>query len=1061
MPHAMTATAPQADLQLELHLDGPPSLRLGGRVLTTATRKALALAVLAALDGGLRRQRAAELLWPDADPAAARRNLRRDLFRLRQQGLPLADGARDTLQLHAVLHWPPASPLAPRWLDALDEVAGAELSHWVDGQRARLQRQWVDHLVAQARRHEQRAADAAALQAWQAVLADGAGGPDHAEARAAVQRLQPPALSDAAPPLPAAPLAAAPGGPWRVPFVGRAAELQAIGQALDQGRVVLVDGAPGVGKTRLAQEALAARGGVLVLRCRPEDTAVPYASALRGLQALREAAPDVVLPPWVRRALGLLVPAWAAGGTPDADPLASTRLLPAWRAALLLLADGNFGGLVIDDWQWADEASQALFEPSADAAALPCLVLHRSGELPLPLLQRRRRWLDSGLALAVRVPPLAADDARALLQGLGGEGVDTADLVQRGAGNPLILIETLRHVQQRGSLAVPATVHELIVARARALGPAVRRVLEVASVAGDDWPLPALAAAAGLDELATAQALEHATVAELLLFDHAGRHRFVHDLVAQALADSLSAVRLAALHGQWAAALAAAGAEPGRVARHLDQAGRAADAAPWHLRAAQVARQRQAWAAVRDASGAALAGSDDAALRLQAQLLRAEALRRMAELPAAEATLDAALADAVRVGPAAVIDLDLHRAELLANTGRAEQALAVLDALHGDPALHDAQRWRLQLERAGALSFLGRHAESLPMLRQALAQLPTSAVAERQRALNMVSRSAYWAGELDECRTRVQQMLALARSLGDEGTVAAAWFRLGALDREQGHVDDAVRQLQAAADAARRVGHVELLRSALSTLATVRIDQMRLDDAEALVHEGEQAAPYWDSPLLEDVFDERRFLLHVMRGQVDAAWAVWQRSLQRMQTLNHLHFHSATLVQGIGLALLTLDVSRARSLLDAAQALHAGADSLHARELVVHEACVLQAEGRAAQALQRVEDWLAQPHDRRMEEIARAHGAAALAAIELGQLDTAARHLAGADAVPGLPLNQQAERLAAHLHHARAGGEALAPALQAARAWLDQGARPLLSAALLRRALAQVDQGSR
>lgn len=1048
------ATAPAASPPaVELHPAGMPRLCIDGRECLPATRKGLALALLAALDAPLRRARAAELLWPGPDAAAARRNLRRELFRLRGQGLPLADVAPDALQLPVQLHWPPVAALAPRWLEGLDDAAGAELAGWLDEQRARLQHDWVAQLVAQACALDARG-DAAALRAWQAVLADAAGGPGHTQARAAVQRL---AAADPSPdPAPDAPAFRDRNSGRSLPFVGREAERQAIAQALQQRRLVLIDGAPGVGKTRLAQEALSTAQGLLLLRCRPEDAAVPYASAMRGLQALREAAPDTLPPPWVRRTLAPLVPDWSAGPADGgaADPPPPERLRQAWRAAVATLAEGNFGALVVDDWQWIDGSSLALLDPGNEGPPLPCLVLHRSGELPPAVLQQRRRWLDGGQAVALRVPPLADAEAAALLQAAGAAPADCAALAGRAAGNPLFLLETLRHVQQRGGDLMPETVHELIVARARALGATTRRVLEAASVADDDWRTPVLAQVAGLDELATAQALEHAAAAELLLADVQGRHRFAHDLLAQSLADSLSLTRLRALHGQWAQALAAQGGEPGRVARHLERADRGAEAAPWHLRAAQVARQRHAWAAMRDAAAAAAGSAADPAQRLQARLAQALACRRLADTAAAEAALDAALADAAAAGPQALIDLDLARAELLANTGRADPALALLDALQTDPLLQPAQRQQMQVERANALGYLGRHAESLAMLRQALDGLPPSALLQRQPLLSMASRAAYWAGELQVARSLIQDMLALARALGDGAAEAASLFRLGVLDREQGRSDAAAGLLEQAAAAARRIGATEVLRSALSTLATVRLDQMRLAEAEALLSEGEQAAPYWESPLVEDVYDERRRRLHMLRGEVDAAWALWRHSLQRLQRLDHRHFQSAVLLEGVRLALLTGEVPLARRHLQAARALyHDDSDGLHGRELAVYDSCVLQAEGQAAAALQVAEDWLALQHDRRNEELAWVHLAAAQAALDLQRRADAARHLDAVAALPPLPIPQQAEVLAARLRLARTGAAPLAPARQAAERWLALPERPRLEEALLRRAL--------
>lgn len=1060
-----------------LALAGVPQLRLGAAPLATGTRKALALALMAALEPALRRGRAADLLWPEADPAAARRNVRRDLYRLRQAGLPVRDEAGEALRLVPfAIDWPRPSALAPQWLDGLDEVAGAEFAHWVDATRDRLQRQWLDSLEAEARELERRGDGAAAAQAWRALLADGAAGPEHAEARAAVQRLAPD-RNDLAELTPEAAAgvgrASSSSGPLRVPFHGRQAELEHVSEALARGRAVLLDGGPGAGKTRLALEALAPHGATLVVRCRPEDSAAPYASALRGLQAARDAAPEATLPPWVRRDLAALVPDWR--GRSAAELPEPARLQRAYRAALQALASDTFDGLVIDDWQWADEPSRELWDLEAGAPGgptLPCVVVHRSGELTPAALQLRRRWVDAGLATAMTLRPLGPTQAHGLLAALlpalqlphapGRAWLD--DIVARCAGNPLFLIETLRHTAPGGAVsghaapgsgAVPNGVQEIIVARARALGPAVRRVLEAACLAGDDLTPRLLAAAVGIDELAVAQALEHAAAAELLIADVHGRHRFAHDLYAQSIADSLSAVRRAALHGQFARALAQADAEPGRIALHHDLAGDATAAAPWHLGAARVALQRRAWVQAEAAATAAWAAAPGPELRVDAQLLVAQARLRRSDAAGAEASLDEAWRDAVRAGPARVAEVCLARAELHTVTSRGALALDELQALEADPALNDELRRRLLQQRAAALGYLGRHDEALPQLQRLLDALPPSAVVEQLHVLNLLSRNAYWAGQLDAARLHVERSLAVARGLGDDVSLARSLHRLGALARERGEIDSADALLRESAEAARRAGHTEVLRSALTTMATTRLDQLRLDEAELLLAECEDAAPFWETPDLEDVFDERRYRLHFLRGEVAGAWQVTERSIARHRAGGHLHSQLGTLLQAVRLALATGSVPRARQMMDEATALHAasGADSLHGQELDAMAVPLLQAEGRAAEACSRAEAWLALPQVRRVEEHARLLAAAAEAALDLGQRERAAAWLAQAAQLPVVAYEVEALLLLARLRLARAGGSDAAAERAAARAWLARGALPALERQQLEQAL--------
>ena len=165
-------------LQLLTH----PRLVRDGEAVHVGSRKALTLLALLALEGGATRSRLTALLWPEADLASGRRNLRRELFRLRELGLPLreaADGelaldpvvAVDALQLLNDDRLPDYTGLA---LDGLDGVGSGELDAWLQRWRDRLALQHSQALDRQAQAHENRGDLAAALalrsRAWAADL---------------------------------------------------------------------------------------------------------------------------------------------------------------------------------------------------------------------------------------------------------------------------------------------------------------------------------------------------------------------------------------------------------------------------------------------------------------------------------------------------------------------------------------------------------------------------------------------------------------------------------------------------------------------------------------------------------------------------------------------------------------------------------------------------------------------------------------------------------------------------------------------------------------------------
>ena len=200
-----------------------------------ATRKALALLVVLLIDGATARSQLARLLWPDVAPDAARRNLRREVYRWRQVGLPLEvlDGQRLGLATGAVAV--ERSPGAVRWAEPLVGVAGEDFDDWL------------------------------------AVNAS----PPRAVSPTPTRRS--PASTEAPSNRRSGTVALT-----TPPFVVRRAWLQAIETAWAAGRSVVLTGPPGVGKTRLALEAGAAAKGDLGVLIADKGKVGAYAWAVLG-----------------------------------------------------------------------------------------------------------------------------------------------------------------------------------------------------------------------------------------------------------------------------------------------------------------------------------------------------------------------------------------------------------------------------------------------------------------------------------------------------------------------------------------------------------------------------------------------------------------------------------------------------------------------------------------------------------------------------------------------------------------------------------------------------------
>lgn len=182
-PH--TASARSADAAFELLLFGAPRVVRRGAVLHTGSRKALTILALLALEGPCTRERLAQWMWPEAEAGAARRNLRRDLFRLRELDLPLREHADGHLGLgdgwqvdvlafrRALADGDEATALrhgGPAVFEGLDGVAGIEVDQWLAEQRAALARLRQRAQLALARLRADRGDADSALALWTQAL---------------------------------------------------------------------------------------------------------------------------------------------------------------------------------------------------------------------------------------------------------------------------------------------------------------------------------------------------------------------------------------------------------------------------------------------------------------------------------------------------------------------------------------------------------------------------------------------------------------------------------------------------------------------------------------------------------------------------------------------------------------------------------------------------------------------------------------------------------------------------------------------------------------------------
>lgn len=468
---------------------------------------------------------------------------------------------------------------------------------------------------------------------------------------------------------------AGPGTPLGAPrFTGRETELDLLRNALTElrsghGSAWLVCGESGIGKSRLLDE----------LR---KQALVAGAQVLRGQSVVRGGAPyhlwfDVVrllllrLAPTddARMILGELLPEVRVPAThqPDAQaeavpeptlPAASEhtlqlvhlRLRQALRELLRRVPSPLV--LLLEDLQWADEASLALLEElQSDPASLRHLIVATVREREVPTLPHRLRGMRPLLLSRLSPPQMSALSA-SLLGPVGQDPRLLELLVRETEGNTFLMVEVFRALTQAAGPPSALTVQKL---SDDLLMGGARQVLRLRLARAPEHcqPLLRLAAVQGriLDPLILVREdplLEQslsACVEAGVLEVHEQRHRFSHDRLREQLLQDIPADLRTGLHARIARHLQTVYPDSpvyaAQLAYHLHRAGLLDEAARAYLRAAEDALRRGAAPAAERAFEQALQYLPRGALLERAKCLRGLTLAsfRLGRLSQAEQAL--------------------------------------------------------------------------------------------------------------------------------------------------------------------------------------------------------------------------------------------------------------------------------------------------------------------------------------------------------------------------------------------------------------------------------------
>lgn len=592
----------------------------------------------------------------------------------------------------------------------------------------------------------------------------------------------------------------------RDPLVGRERELKELGRVLDSavegdGGLLLLAGEAGVGKTRLAEEAIAASRLAVIRGVGAARASAPYAPLIAAMREFLRREPEGLsgVGPLSGHLSTLLPELGAPPEAPDRE-----TLFAAICRAFETIARQEATVVFLDDLQWADAATLELLPSLASATeGWPLLVLgaYRTEEIPRdhPLRRLRTDLRRAGRLAELSVEPLDTEATSVLAaRVLGAEPGLTlqAALYDRAQGVPFFVEELAAALKEsellvpgpRGfelesgsSVPLPDTVRDVVRLRTEGISSEARASLEAAAVVGVRIELDVLATLG--EDGGLAELLDRSLLDEV----EPGIAAFRHDLAREATYADTTWPRRRSLHRAIAELLEARGAEPRLLAEHWLAGGEADKARPLLLEAArrfcEIHAYRDAAAAGRQALELWVEGENE-----DTRLATLDELGRCAQL-------SGELAEAMQAWEE--VAAGLAGAEDLERIARVKQRLAtVYDLDHATPRAVAAHT-----EAADAFAASGLLAEASSewlLAAEGLCQddVPgTSAILDRaleaavragrgdleSRCLGFKGFLASLEGQPDEAIEGVRNALSIALAGNHVDAAVEAFWALGAI----------------------------------------------------------------------------------------------------------------------------------------------------------------------------------------------------------------------------------------------------------------------------------------
>lgn len=721
-----------------------------------------------------------------------------------------------------------------------------------------------------------------------------------------------------------------------LPLLGRDAELETLQSQLGSGKLILLEGEPGIGKTRLVSELIKSQtqgpASVFVLQGTSYELeqGLPYqpiVDALRNLLAHSDGKTlagrlniELIWLTELTRLLPELLTQLPAI-PPSTQPADERRLWEALHQFIRALTEHGEVWLFLDDLHWADAATIALLGyliRNISSPSFHLLATSRPLEKQVDLIKLLQVLNREDRLVKIRLSVLPESVMQQMAVVLSQKHNEQLSgwLIKNAEGNPFFVTELVRYAQRIGLLkkdgsldlelldlspAVPVTIQNLIESRLLKLSENARHILHIAAIIGREFDFELARQVSSFSETDTLDAVEELQAAHLIkpLLDD--KFIFDHSLTMQVALSNMNDTRRRFLHRRVAETLEEVfrnDLDPatGLIAHHFVEGNVPDRAKLFSVRAGQLASNLAAWAE---------------ALTFYQQALVLETV------DAERASIFLAMGAAhVHMGEFALATKDFHSAVELAQTSKNWQLLE-------DAHLGFIQSLVPQARYVEAIEASKKLCESGPPELAVCAEFSFGASLsinsgkpeEAEHHLREAERLLRdQAGGVVTKITSLQIKYHLGAVLGQQGRIeeAVAMYRevSDSIQRDEGKLDtfrnimlynhlayyahllgdaSAARYAQTGIKLAQEKGSLSHLSSFHSTLGEIALAKGELDTAESHFQDGLRHAKQTPIPVHIAGLTANLGLVAKARGQDDAAREQLQKALNLVQPLGDRH----------------------------------------------------------------------------------------------------------------------------------------------------------------------------